>query len=141
MSPFLAKVALACFAAQGPLAGGKPAPAGPENLPRGVVIDFRGPPEGGKYSWVEVFYLEGRKEPKRIEVSGGGYSSHALHGVKWAYEIEGFVVRRVGDTQLEIVGLKMKDGKLLRVRKMEFQSPSLPTMLLPRVHNPGTQAF
>ncbi len=137
MYPLLAKAALVCLAVHGPSLGIKPPPAGqPGATPRGVVIDFKGPPEGGKFSWVEVFYLAGRAEPKRIEVSGGGYSSHALHGKKWSYEIEGFVVRKVGDTKLELLGWKDKDGKLIPIRRMEFQSPSLPTDQLPKVYNP-----
>jgi hypothetical protein len=107
-----------------------------EGLPaslRGVVVDFRGPPERANFKLDYLFTFEGQKEPVRNTVSYGGYSSVVRDGTIFTWEVGGYVVEKAGSTQMRFIGKKDKDGKVVPIRDVKFESKDLRPDQLPTV--------
>jgi hypothetical protein len=104
--------------------------------PTGVVVDFRSPPERANISMDFIITLDGQKEPVRHRVSYGGYSPIPGDGTKISWELQGYVVEKAGPTHMRFVGRKGKDGKLIPVRDIKFESPDLTPDQLPTVVRP-----
>jgi hypothetical protein len=136
MKPVCYAVALALLGAPagGRVAAEDPPPQRPK--PAGVVVDYRGPPERANFSVDIIVTLEGQKEPHRRTVSYGGYSSIPGDGEKISWELQGYVVEKAGPTHLRFIGRKGKDGKVIPVRDIKFESPDLTPDQLPTVVRP-----
>lgn len=102
----------------------------------GVVIDLRGPPKGSNFKLDYLITLEGQKEPMRRTVSYGGYQPTIENDPD--INLEGwrrgdFVVERVNETQMRVVGFKDKTGKVIPVVGIKFESKDLRPEQLPTV--------
>jgi hypothetical protein len=107
-----------------------------EGLPaslRGVVVDFRGPPERANFKLDYTVVFEGKHEPHRRTVSHGGYSSTVHRGDIISWELQGYVVEKVGQTQMRIIGRKGPDGRVIPARDVKFESKDLRPDQLPTV--------
>src|SRR5262249_30869637 len=100
--------------------------------PPGVVIDLRGPPDVPLKLDVYIT-LEGQKDPTRYPVSCSGWDPTAVKGEIVFWKNAGYVLEKVGETQVRFVGKKDKDGKLIPVVGVKFESKDLRPDQLPTV--------
>jgi hypothetical protein len=137
MRTFVVGFALTCPAISAMLTADEPN----SSPPKGVVIDYRGPPEGGNFTLVRRIYLEGIMIPTQDTITFSAFQSRLTAGEQYSMKLKGFIVRKVGQTQLEVTCWKGKEGKVIPVRRITFKSPHLSPEQLPKVHNPMPLAF
>lgn len=109
----------------------------PPPKPAGVLVELRGPPEGGNFDIDVYVTVEGRAKPQHNPAGFVGYSATALKFHSHFWRAGGYVVEAVGESQLRFVGWKDKNGKVIPVVGVRFESKDLrPDQLPTVVHGP-----
>jgi hypothetical protein len=105
----------------------------PKPDPTGVVIERRGPPEGGDFKIDYLIKLKGETKFTRYLASISGYRSTAVEGEIIHWKNDGFVLEVVRPTQVRFIGKKGADGKVVPVVEVKFESKDLRPDQLPTV--------